>query len=266
MKKIIIFIIVLIFASGGCEKDSLIDPVSSEQESIIVPDSTGNTQPSENTIPTSGSYLYEFQDVDGNVYHAIKIGTQIWSKENLKATHYSDGAIIPNVQGANWNALKSGAYCHYNNDASNSEIYGLLYNYYAVKSNKLAPKGWHIATYGDWNTLTVEIGNRPFPMIGNVGSLVDQKNWTGPFYSIYDVQIICTNNTNFTALPNGYRDISYSRGYPEFDCLGYQSSWWASNDEYAGIVIYLDQTFGIFSLDDRPGNVGSGIRLVKDAE
>ncbi len=267
MKKIIICIIVLIFASWGCEKDSMIDPVSSEQESTLVPGSAGNTQPSENTMPTNGVYLFDFQDIDGNVYHAIKIGAQIWSKENLKATHYSDGTPIPNVQGANqWIVLKSGAYCHYNNDASNSEIYGLLYNYYTVNSNKLAPKGWHVATYEDWIKLTVEIGTRPLPMIGDVGPLVDQKNWTGPFYSVHDAQITCTNSTLFTALPNGYRDNSISRYYPEFDCLGYQSSWWASNDKNAGIVIYLDQTFGIFSLDDRPGYVGSGIRLVKDAE
>jgi len=34
-------------------------------------------------------------DYDGNQYHPITIGTQVWLKENMKALHYSDGTEIP---------------------------------------------------------------------------------------------------------------------------------------------------------------------------
>ena len=80
--------------------------------------------------PTGGSTV---TDIDGNVYHTVKIGTQIWMAENLKTTRYRDSTSIQNVTGNTaWNNLTSGAYCDYENDSSNSETYGRLYNWYAV--------------------------------------------------------------------------------------------------------------------------------------
>ena len=57
------------------------------------------------------------QDYDGNQYDTIQIGTQIWTIQNLKTTHYNDGVAIPNVEGNTaWAALTTGALCAFNNE------------------------------------------------------------------------------------------------------------------------------------------------------
>jgi uncharacterized protein (TIGR02145 family) len=270
MKKNIILIAALIFASWGCDKDRILDPPFQRHQVITqMQDTTKSSQQMQETgNAVQGVVLFEFNDFDGNIYHAIQIGTQIWSQENLKTTHYNDGTPIPNVLSTSeWTALTSGAYCHYNNNPSKSDIYGLLYNYFAVATNKLAPKGWHVATIDDWNKLFVEAGLEK-PNGFDVGPLVNAKDWRAQFYlrtrnwEEEAKPITCTNGTGFTALPNGYRDNSISPDFPEFDCLGGQASWWTSN----GTIFYLDGTFGVFPRDDRPRYVGSGIRLVKDAD
>lgn len=60
------------------------------------------------------------QDIDGNTYHTVQIGTQIWMVESLAVTHYKDGTIIPEVTDQTaWENLITGALCAYNNDWDN---------------------------------------------------------------------------------------------------------------------------------------------------
>jgi hypothetical protein len=87
-------------------------------------------------------------DVDGNLYKTIQIGTQIWMAENLKTTRFNDGAPIPYVtDDIEWEKLTTPGYCWYDNDPSSfKDIYGALYNWYAVNTYKLCPIGWHVPT------------------------------------------------------------------------------------------------------------------------
>ena len=78
---------------------------------------------------------------DGNTYNTVKIGTQCWMKENLKTTTYNNGTLIPNItDGSLWETLTSGAYVWPVNDINLKELYGALYNWFAIvdgiKGNK----------------------------------------------------------------------------------------------------------------------------------
>ncbi len=150
-------------------------------------------------------------DFDGNIYHTVTIGTQTWMIENLRTTHYNDGNLIPNVT-TGWGNLINGAYCDYNNSATYGDKYGHLYNWYAVNSGKLAPKGWHIPTYDEWNTLINYLGG--YTIAG--GKLKSLTYWTSPNTG-------ASNSTGFSSLPGGLNGPS---GFLHASSYGH---WWSSS-------------------------------------
>ena len=102
---------------------------------------------------------YAVADYDGNLYHSVIMktkywvnntwvsGSSIWLRENFKGTHYANGDPIPNVTDAiAWGNLTTGAYCYYNNDSKNGEIYGGLYNWYVGADPRGLIVGWHTPT------------------------------------------------------------------------------------------------------------------------
>src|ERR1035437_2773762 len=100
-------------------------------------------------------------DYDGNTYHTVTIGSQVWMAENLKVTKYRNGNTIANVTDpTTWSSLTSAAYCSYNNSSTNKATYGNLYNWSVVNdSRNIAPTGWHVPTKAEWTTLITYLGN-----------------------------------------------------------------------------------------------------------
>ena len=146
-------------------------------------------------------------DYDGNVYHKIAIGNQIWLKENLNTTHYRNGSPIQQLNGSatntQWRNTTSGAYDSY------SGSYGKLYNYYTVaNSNGVCPSGWHVPSINEWNILIkyldanadTTLGSGQLSISGG-GPLKDTQTglWTSP-------NVGATNTTGFSALPGGNKD------------------------------------------------------------
>ncbi len=246
MKKTILSLAVLIFLAWGCEEDRVTYPIEPGPE---IP---------KDTTTVRGTVLSEFKDIDNNIYHAIQIGDQIWSQENLRTIHYNDGTPISCVRSSiQWEALTSEGYCYYNNDKSYSNEYGLLYNHYAAVSDKIAPEGWHVATSEDWKKLMTNVKNK-------VGFLLDANDWQTTFNDPRGNIIPCTNCSKFTALPNGYRDVEEARMWgseESFMSLGFEATWWTSTEN---TITYLSSNFS--QISNRPNHIGSGIRLVKDAD
>lgn len=58
--------------------------------------------------------------IDGLAYSTISINGQVWLASNLKATHYSNGTVIPEVtNNTSWIGLTTGAWCAYANNHVN---------------------------------------------------------------------------------------------------------------------------------------------------
>ena len=194
-------------------------------------------------------------DTDGNVYHTVKIGTQVWMVENLKTTKYRNGDPIPNIQDDAFYTQVNGAYCDYDNDPSNSAIYGRLYNWPAVNDNRnIAPIGWHVPTDTEWSTLTYFLADDYVESVAG-GKLKEAgtSHWLNPNTG-------ATNSTGFTALPNGSTD-----GF-RFKYMGEWAEFWTST-AYAGRTAYVRY---IRNVDSKVGRTywstsnGLSVRCIKD--
>lgn len=200
-------------------------------------------------------------DIDGNIYTSVIIGDQEWMVENLKVTHYRDGnAIAKIVDATEWFNSTAGAYCSYNNDDTNAEIYGSLYNWYAVKdSQNIAPEGWHVPSDDEWKALEVFLGMNQ--------EIADQAFWRGPDVSGklrtvdgWNIENGANNESGFSALPGGARD---EEGV--YFWAGSHATFWTSTEDYYGPWdrILADTTSNIFRYPYH-WNAGFSIRCVRD--
>jgi uncharacterized protein (TIGR02145 family) len=157
-------------------------------------------------------------DADGNVYATVVVGNEEWMQENLKTTTYSDGTPIPNVTDEwTWAGLTSGAYSWVDNDDTNKDVYGGLYNWYAVDTGKLCPDGWSVPTSSAWEPLIDKLGGQPHA--GGALKEAGTAHWDAPNTG-------ATNQSGFTALGAGQRNVDGT-----FDSKGQYAFWWCSDQD-----------------------------------
>jgi len=204
-----------------------------------------------NVIGAEGQVV---KDADGNIYLTVNIGKQTWMAENLKTTRFNDGVPIPLVKDVDaWKSLKSPGYCFYNNEEKNKDVYGALYNWYAVNTGRLCPKGFHVASDDEWQVMIDFLGD---PM--TAGNKLKEKgvdHWKN-FLSQ------ATNDYDFTALPGGMR---YFTG--DFPLFGEAYAiWWTSTNysEWQAVNRGLhDSSSRTFKASDNKRS-GFSVRCVKD--
>ncbi len=193
-------------------------------------------------------------DIDGNNYPVVKIGNQIWMKENLRVSRYRNGGQIPNVTTDNtgWGNLTTGAWSYYNNDVSNNAIYGKLYNWYTTKGDTLCPTGWHVPTNAEWTTLTNYLGGE--------GVAGGKMKATGTAYW-YDPNTGAINSSGFSALPGGFR---FSDG--SFNYIIYFALFWSAteNDGFNAWMINLFDSSGDVAGGYASKSVGASVRCLRD--
>ena len=130
---------------------------------------------------------------DGKIYKTIKIGTQTWMAENL-------------------NYKTTDSWCN------QCETYGRLYTY--ASALNACPYGWHLPSDTEWTTLTDYLGGEK-----TAGSKLKETGNTHWFKLNKDA----TNETSFTALPAGVRDLDGT-----FNSIGNYGYWWCSTNNIFG--------------------------------
>jgi uncharacterized protein (TIGR02145 family) len=177
--------------------------------------SAGTGYGNELSFVTPDITIGSVNDVDGNTYKTVLIGTQTWMAENLKTTKYNDNTSIPLItDNTAWNSLISPGYCWYNNDASTyGSTYGALYNWHTAATGKLCPSGWHIPTDDQWTILSTYLGGES--AAGDKMKEEGASHWK-------NFNNASTNVSGFTALPGGGR-INGTFSYIEESC-----AWWTA--------------------------------------
>jgi uncharacterized protein (TIGR02145 family) len=196
-------------------------------------------------------------DIDGNIYHKITVGTQVWLVENLKTTRYRNGDQIPNVTvDSLWNKSSNnstGAFCNYNNDVYTGNTYGLLYNWFAASDSRgLAPEGWRVASQADWQTLVSYLGGDT--VAGGKLKETGTTHWFAPNAG-------ATNVVGFTALPGGLRVYS-----GKYEMIGTFGIFWTTtvSDEFSAFNCGLfNETPGAV-IDGKRKGYGFSVRCIKN--
>jgi uncharacterized protein (TIGR02145 family) len=191
-------------------------------------------------------------DIDGNVYHSISIGTQVWLVENLSVKHYRNGDVIPSVtDGTTWSSLSTGAYCDYDNSEGNSLTYGRLYNYFTVTDSRgLCPTGWHVPGASEFTTLTAYLGGET--VAGGKLKETGTAHWQTPNEG-------ATDESGFKALPGGYR---FDTG--AFDGIGSYADFWALTEPEVWRLNLRYDTQDLTIINLVPKNYGFSVRCIKD--
>lgn len=231
--------------------------------------------------PPADSELGTIIDYDGNKYRTKKLGEQWWMVNNLKTTHYADGAEIPLVESLTaWEVLgyDGKAYCFYDNSKQDERrIYGALYTWAAVMNGNpgsdenpsriqgVCPDGWHVPSDSEWKELEMFLGmteaaadsvglrggNQGSKLASSASLWLDGYLDSNPDFGI----------SGFHAQPGGGR-----RPDGSFDHKGHNANFWTST-EYSNTQTWSRHIYSNYSSIHRYKSLkstGFSVRCVKD--
>lgn len=216
-------------------------------------------------------------DFDGNTYATVQIGDQVWMTENLKSEHYSDGSSLTKVEhDEDWAALEADlkAYCFFENSTEMRNTFGALYTWAAAMNGEassnekpsgvqgVCPAGWHLPSEDEWLDLEYHLGMSKLIAedMGwrgyEEGGMLKQTGtelWVEP-------NLLATNETGFTAIPAGFRDVDGL-----FRSLGSFTSFWSSSGHEDGAWLRgLHAGRGEILHEPYEETNGFSVRCVKD--
>jgi uncharacterized protein (TIGR02145 family) len=166
--------------------------------------------------------LLEQEDTrDGQKYRAVRIGGKLWLAQNM-----------------NYRPQTGNSWC-YDNNNSNCERYGRLYDWNAAKTACLS--GWHLPSRKEWKDLLAAVGASS---TAGKKLKVGPPDWNG------------TDEYKFSARPGGFRNEKGT-----FIYVGTGGSWWMATENNSR-SLYMDYEYGeVFDVECDKSN-GISVRCV----
>lgn len=208
------------------------------------------------TLPAcEGVTTFTYESI---TYNALEIGNQCWMRQNLNV-----GTKIDNNNNQTNNSIIE-KYC-YNFLDANCDVYGGLYQWdeimqYAASDNAeigttrgICPEGWHIPTSNEWAVLSNHLGGDD--LAGGKMKEIGTTNWSTPNEG-------ATNESGFTALPAGIRDIADN----QTKYLGFTTFYWSSSSPNGAEINTrsLQYQFTTFNTSTESKAFGYSVRCIKD--
>lgn len=144
---------------------------------VTVTDDKGN-KASQSIVVEQPFENGKLTDVDGNEYKTVKIGSQWWMAENLKAKHDKQGNDIQSY--------------YYKNNKSYLDTYGRYYDWDVAQ--EVCPEGWHLPSYNEWVEMFNYLGG--MSVAGGKLKVPGGEHWMSPNSG-------SSNASGFTALGSG---------------------------------------------------------------
>ena len=215
-------------------------------------------------------------DYDGNIYNTVQIGTQCWTKENMRTTHYANGDPI--AEGIIYSSEIPYRYTPDGN-AANVTAYGYLYNWPAVmhgdsSSNAnpsgiqgICPAGWHVPSAAEWDQLATYVNSQSEFLCGGYNNYIAKalaSNIGWNYHNVSDACAVCNNltlnnATGFSAMPAGE---SYGTNHYGFgDMAAFSTSTLEDDDEIEMRGFCYDDPDLTQWLCDADGDLEEGISV-----
>lgn len=212
-------------------------------------------------------------DADGNLYHTITIGNQVWMAENLKTTKYRNGDVIGTTSSINMDltyATSPKYQWAYNGIESNATIYGRLYTWHVVADPRnLAPAGWHVASDAEWSILENFLISNGYNYDNSITenkiskSLCSTSLWnTTSAVGTPGYDMSTNNKTGLTIYPSGYR------GYDGmFYIMGTVSDIWTATEYNMTNANFRGCGYNVSGLNigNLNKNYGFSVRCIKNS-
>ena len=210
--------------------------------------------------------------MEGNVYKTLRIGSQVWTIENYRATHYNDGnPIMIDTITTRWAYARTDKCCFYENvtDSDSVALYGALYNWFAASKENFAPEGWHVSTEEDWLELERYLIEKGYSWENNF----EKNNKIAIALALIDGWVIkeslgCIGNDPELENKCGFsaRSVGYRHADGSYFARGYETYWWTTTsydtDRAYGKGLYnWTDTLARFAFVK---SQGKSVRLVKN--